>query len=100
MLNHPKGRGIQRQRFQLECTQWLADRGFGKAVLSVEHTGAVMRPWEVLKDVSTEDLQSFLDDCKVIREEAKAKARAIEEAKANVIEGQARMLESRANADE
>ena len=28
ILQHPKGKGLQAQKLQLECIQWLADRGW------------------------------------------------------------------------
>ena len=63
--------------------EWLADRGWGKAVQNVEHTGAVIHAWEILKGQTDEDLEAIVQA-----------ARALNEAKANAIEGESRMLET------
>ena len=78
LLRHPRGKGIAAQKFQLECIQWLADRGFGKAMQSVEHRGMMVHPWEVFRDMSTEDLRTLVEA-----------GRALRDAKAEVIEGEA-----------
>ena len=83
ILLHPKGKGIAAQKLQLECIQWLADRGFGKAVQNVEHSGTIAHAWDAFKDISTEDLQALVDA-----------GRAIQEAKARAIEGEGRVLET------
>ena len=90
ILEHPKGKGIQAQRLQLEWIQWLADRGFGKAVLGVVHAGKTA-PWvlekaahELYDDWSTEDLKAFLEEER--RARAFQEAKALREAK--VIEGE------------
>ena len=86
MLEHPKGKGIQAQRLQLECIQWLADRGFGKAVVGVVHAEVMTHSLDVLRAFSTEDLESMLVAGKALQAQALAEAK--------VIEGEARMLES------
>lgn len=73
--------GIQAQRFQLECIQWLADRGFGKAVLSVEHTGSIGHNWDAFPNMSDDDVQALVDA-----------ARVLLAAKANVIEHEPKSL--------
>ena len=81
LLNHPKGKGLQAQRFQLECIQWLSDRGFGKPIQGVVYAGATAQDWDAFKGWSDEDVQMIVDA-----------ARAIRDSKANVIEGEAHML--------
>ena len=88
ILQHPKGKGLQAQKLQLDCIEWLADRGWGKAVQNVEHTGQIIHAWDLLKDVPSEDWQAIVDA-----------AKAINNAKANVIEGESRMLETGEGAD-
>ena len=82
ILQHPKGNAVQRQRLQLECIQWLADRGFGKAALNVEHSGLIAHDFNVFAEISTEDLRLMIDDAKA-RAELRAEA---------VIEGEMREL--------
>ena len=73
----------------------LLGKHLGMFVNRIEHSGVVNRPWEQLRAVSDEDLET-------IAEEYNARAIAIRErnAKANAIEGEARMLESDPDADD
>ena len=61
ILRHPKGKGIEAQRLQLDCIQWLADRGFGRPVQGVVHGGMKVEPWKALDHISTEDLRAFVE---------------------------------------
>ena len=90
ILEHPKGKGIQAQRLQLECIQWLADRGFGKAVQGVMHAEVTTHTLDILRTYSDEDLEAMLVAGKAMQE----KQRLASQASAEVIEGEARMLES------
>ena len=82
ILQHPNGKGIQAQKLQLECIQWLADRGFGKAVLNVEHTGQIGHAIDVFAGMSTEELKALHESMQ-----------AVVALKAQVIEGEARAIE-------
>ena len=75
ILANPAGRPYQRQRLQLECIQLLMDRGWGKAVAIVEHTGQDTQLYELLKDVPLDELRASV---KAYRELNEAKLRAIE----------------------
>ena len=81
ILHHPNGEGLAAQKLQLECIQWLADRGFGKASQLVAHTGVISHS-DVLANMSVEDLQALI-----------ANGRALVAAKAQVIEGEVRAIE-------
>ena len=83
ILRHPNGKGIQAQKLQLDCIMWLADRGFGKAALGVEHTGEVSHAYEVFSRLSTAELEEYVSRGR--------EARALSEAK--VIEGDVRAIE-------
>lgn len=88
ILMHPKGKGLAAQKLQLDCIQWLADRGWGKAVQNVEHSGAIGGNWDAFAGMSTEDLQALVDA-----------ARALREARAKVIEHEPKQLETGEDVD-
>lgn len=83
IMEKPVGKPHQRQKTVLECAQWLADRGFGKAVQNVEHSGQIDHVVDLMAGISTEDLLAIVDLAKAVRER-----------EAGVIEGEARMLET------
>lgn len=68
--------------------EWLADRGWGKAVLNVEHSGQIDHAVDLFASISTEELLAIVDLAKAVR------AR-----EAGVIEGEARMLETDEDVD-
>ena len=82
ILQHPNGKGLAAQKLQLECIQWLADRGFGKASQLVAHTGVISHSENVLANMSVEDLQALV-----------VNGRAIQAKNALVIEGEVRAIE-------
>jgi len=61
--------------------EWLADRGWGKAVQNVEHSGTMIHAWDILKDLSNEQLEAIAEA-----------ARVQNEAMASAIEGEGRVL--------
>lgn len=61
--------------------EWLADRGWGKPLQNVEHSGEIIHNWDAFPNVDTDVLKAFVRAC-----------RALDEAKANVIDGESRML--------
>ena len=77
--------GIQAQRFQLECIQWLADRGFGKAVVGVVHAEMTAKSEDIYANWSTEDLRALVQKGREALL-ANREAEALQEAK--VIEGE------------
>lgn len=93
ILKHPKGKGLAAQKLQLDCIQWLADRGWGKAVQNVEHSGTIAHELsqaiDRFKDVSDEDLQTLIQA-----------GRALNAAKAQAIEGESRIVEADVDASE
>ncbi len=68
--------------------EWLADRGWGKAVLNVEHSGQIDHAVDLFAGVPTEALLRLIDD-----------VRAIREREAGVIKGEARMLTDDVDVD-
>ena len=85
LLNHPKGRSHQRQRLQLECIQWLADRGYGKAVQGVVNAEMTAKPQDIYSDWSTEDLRAVVQEGREALL-ASREAKALEEAKVIEVE--------------
>ena len=67
ILQHPNGKGLAAQKLQLECIQWLADRGFGKASQLVAHTGVISHSENVLANMSVEDLQALVVNGRAIQ---------------------------------
>ena len=84
ILRHPRGKGVPAQKLQLECIQWLADRGFGKAVLGVVHAEVTTHTLDILRTYSTEDLEAMLVAGKAMQ----AKQRLALEGDAEIIEGE------------
>ena len=68
---------------RMDAATWLSDRAFGKPIQAVVHAGTLSQPWKVLDGMSDEDLEELVQASK-----------ALNEARANAIEGEARMLES------
>ncbi|KKN03607.1 hypothetical protein LCGC14_1105950 [marine sediment metagenome] len=87
IMQNPAGKPHQRQKTVLECAFWFADRGWGKAVLNVEHSGQIDHGRELFAGVPTEELREFIDNVAVLREALRAR-------EAGVIEGEARALEA------
>lgn len=67
--------------------EWLADRGWGKAVLNVEHSGQIDHAIDLFAGVPTEALLRLIDDVAAIRERD-----------ARAIEGEARIVEESEDA--
>lgn len=63
--------------------EWLADRGWGKAVQNVDVAGQIVHTWDILADLSLEDVKALA-----------LAYRALQEQKANAIESESRMLEA------
>ena len=40
----------------MDAATWLADRGFGKAIVNIEHTGEIVHGIDVFAGMSTEEL--------------------------------------------
>ena len=73
---------------RMEAATWLSDRGFGRPVQGVEHIDVIHHAQDIFRDVPTEELRAWVE----------AQTKALNGA--NVIEGEARALESRAKADD
>ncbi len=82
-MQKPVGKPHQRQKTVLECAYWLADRGFGKAILNVEHSGQIDHAIDLFAGVPTEALLALIADVAALRGQ-----------EAGVIEGEARMFET------
>lgn len=66
IMEKPVGKPHQRQKTVLECAYWLADRGWGKAVLNVEHSGQIDHA-DLMAGISTEVLLAIVDLAKAVR---------------------------------
>ena len=63
--------------------EWLADRGWGKAVQNVDVAGQIVHTWDLLDGLSLEDVKALA-----------LAYRALQEQKAQAIEGESRVLET------
>ena len=63
--------------------EWLADRGWGKAVQNVDVAGQIVHTWDMLDGLSLEDVKALA-----------LAYRALQEQKAQAIEGESRVLET------
>lgn len=63
--------------------EWLADRGWGKAVQNVEHSGQLTHTWDMLAGLDLESVKALA-----------LAYMALQEQKAQAIEGESRMLET------
>ena len=83
ILQKPVGKPYQRQKTKLECIQLLLDRGFGRAVQNVDVAGQIVHTWDMLDGLSLEDVKALA-----------LAYRALQEQKAQAIEGESRVLEA------
>lgn len=63
--------------------EWLADRGWGRSVQNVEHAGQIVHTWDMLAGLDLEDVKALA-----------LAYRALQEQKAQAIEGESRVLEA------
>ena len=81
IMENPGGTGVQAKKLQLQAVEWLTDRGWGKAIAIVEHSGSVTNI-NVLANMSDEDLRAVIRAGSIV-----------EEAQAKAIEGEARAIQ-------
>lgn len=78
-----KSRNLKIRQHSKEHALELLGKHLGMFSIRVEHSGAIVHAWDVFKDMSTEDLKALVQA-----------GRALNEANANAIEGEARIVET------
>ena len=72
ILLHPAGKPVQRQKLQMEAANYLTDRGWGKALATVEHSGAIGLDVRHFDGVDTEVLKLIVAANAVLDAESEA----------------------------